>query len=103
MWEHRNNALFESEKISEYQGSKELKTACIVELNLGIGQLDELYHPYLDILAEELFKEKLDYQQNWFSIVRQAREKTNHLYTDIFSKCNNTRAWVGLDPLQCSV
>ena len=103
MWEHRNNALFESDKISEYQGSRELKEACIVELELGIGQLDELYHPYLDTVANELFKEKLDYQRNWFSIVRQAREKKLHVYTDIFSKCNNTRAWVGLEPLQCSV
>ena len=103
MWEHRNAALFESEKISEFQGSKELKRACLVELELGIGNMDELYHPYLDILSAELFKENLDYQRNWFSIVRQAREKTQHVYSDIFSTCANIRAWAGLEPLQCSV
>lgn len=102
MWEHRNKALFESEKISEYQGSAELKKACLVEIELGLGNLDALYHPYIDTIAETLFEENLDYQRNWFSIVRQAREKKLHIYDDIFSKCNNTRAWAGLNPLQCS-
>ena len=102
MWEHRNKALFESEKISEYQGSAELKKACLVEIELGLGNLDALYHPYIDTTAETLFEENLDYQRNWFSIVRQAREKKLHIYDDIFSKCNNTRAWAGLNPLQCS-
>ena len=75
----------------------------MLELELGLGNLDDLYHPYLDTLSGELFRENLDYQRNWFSIVRQAREKKNHIYTDIFSKCNNIRAWAGLEPLQCSV
>ncbi len=103
MWEDRNKALFETSKISEFRGSRELKAACLVELELGVGELDELYHPYLDIDSEELFKENLDYQRNWFSIVRQAREKKHHIYSDIFSTCVNTRAWAGLEPLQCSV
>ena len=102
MWEDRNKDLFETSKISEFQGSKELRAACLVELELGVGELDELYHPYLDIDSEELFKENLYYQRNWFSIVRQAREKTHHVYFDLFSN-QNTRAWAGLEPLQCSV
>ena len=103
MWEHRNAALFKSEKISEFCGSKELRKACLEELEMGIGELDELYHPYLDTSSEYLFKENLDYQRNWFSIVRQARERKSHMYDDIFSTCNNTREWAGLEPLQCSV
>ena len=84
-----HKALFETEKISEYQGSQEMKMACFqVELELRIGELDRLYHPYLDTISDTLFKEDLNYQRNWFLIVRQAQEnkKNQIIFMRTFSQ-----------------
>ena len=102
MWEHRNSVMHRTGKLNEFSGGKELHAACIHELSLGFTNLDEIYHPYIDVSRSEFIKESTDYKRNWFSIIRQARESTGQVYTDLFSHCQPSRDWVGLSKLQCS-
>jgi hypothetical protein len=103
MWEHRNAVMHNTGKITEFSGGKELADACAFELTLGSRYLDAIYHPYFDIATSEFIKESMDYKRNWFSIIRQAREASGQVrYTDLFSRCQSSRDWVGLAKLQCS-
>ena len=102
MWEHRNLVMHQTGKITDFSGGKELQEACLVEFSLGFTLLEEIYHPYIDISRSDFIKESTDYKRNWFSIIRQARENSGQVYTDLFSHCQSSRDWVGLSKLQCS-
>ena len=102
MWEHRNSVMHRTGKITEFSGGKELEKACLHELSLGYTNIDELFHPYIEVSRSDFIKESTDYKRNWFSIIRQARENSGHVYTDLFSHCQSSRDWVGLSKLQCS-
>ena len=102
MWEHRNSVLHQTAKISEFSGRAELETACILELTLGPALLPVLFHPYFEISRTEFLTESLDYKRNWFAIIRQAREATGYIYSDLFVSCQSSRDWVGLEKPQCS-
>ena len=102
MWEHRNSVMHRTGKITDFSGGKELQAACLAEFKLGRRALSDIYHPYLDISRSTFIKESTDYKRNWFSIVRQARENSGHVYTDLFSHCQASRDWVGLSNLQYS-
>jgi len=103
MWEHRNLVMHNTGKITEFSGGKELTVACTFEFSLGCAHLDAIFHPYFDISSSEFTQESADYKRNWFSIIRQAREASGQVtYTDLFSRCQSSRDWVGLGNLQCS-
>ena len=69
MWMHRNQHLHDDHTISEFTGSRELKLACIYEHEQGTYDIDDLYHPYLDIPLPDLLDESIDFQRNWFAII----------------------------------
>jgi hypothetical protein len=94
--------MHQTGKITDFSGGKELQEACLVEFSLGFTLLEEIYHPYIDISRSDFIKESTDYKRNWFSIIRQARENSGQVYTDLFSHCQSSRDWVGLSKLQCS-
>ena len=98
MWMHRNDALHDTDVVSDFCGNKELLTACKAEINIGLDDLDEIYAPYMTITFASLADESVDYRRNWFSIIRQAREDAGHIYNDIFTTNTATREWAGLDP-----
>ena len=102
MWGHRNDVLHKSGAISEFSGSRELFLACNRELDMGSRGLEDIYHHFFDIRKAEFKKETIDYKRNWFSIVRQAREDTGHIYSDFFAVSSSSRQWAGLDSIPVS-
>ena len=102
MWGHRNDVLHKSGAISEFSGSRELFLACNRELDMGSRGLEDIYHHFFDIGKAEFKKETIDYKRNWFSIVRQAREDTGHIYSDFFAVSSSSRQWAGLDSIPVS-
>ena len=91
MWMHRNDALHDTDVVSDLCGNKELLTAFKAEINIGLDDLDEIYAPYMTITFPALADESVDYRRNWFSIIRQAREDAGHIYNDIFPTNTATR------------
>ena len=54
MWEHRNLVMHRTGKITEFSGGKELQAACLAELALGFQNLEEIYHPYIDMYLAQI-------------------------------------------------
>ena len=96
MWDHRNSILFAKGKIDELSGIAKVRTAIIQERQIGLGQLDLSFQPYLKIPQSSFTKMKAIDLRRWLSLIRQAREETGYIYTDEISTSPALRDWVGL-------
>ena len=96
MWDHRNFVLFGKGKVDEISGIAKVKTAIQQEQQIGIGELDRSFVPYINITQSSFSKMKAIDLRRWLSLIRQAREETGYIYNDEFSTSTALRKWVGL-------
>ena len=96
MWDHRNRALFETERAEEMSGLAPLKVAISRELDIGPRGLDQSFRPYFTITSETFSKMNSLSLRRWFALIRQAREDSGYLYQDEFKRSQALRDWVGL-------
>ena len=96
MWDHRNSILFAKGKIDELSGIAKVRTAISQERQIGLGQLDPSFHPYLQIQQSSFTKMKAIDLRRWLSLIRQACEETGYIYTDDISTSTALCDWIGL-------
>ena len=96
MWDHRNRAIFETEKAEAMSGLVPLKAAISRELEIGPRGLDPSFQPYFTITSETFSKMSPLSLRRWFALIRQARKDSGYLYQDDFKRSQALRDWVGL-------
>ena len=96
MWNHRNSVLFAKGKVDELSGISAVRKAIRLEQQLGLGQLDPAFSPYLKLPASSFSKMKSIDLRCWLSLIRQAREETGYQYADELVTSIALREWVGL-------
>ena len=96
MWNHRNSVLFAKGKVDELSGISAVREAIMLEQQLGLGQLDPAFSPYLKLPASSFSKMKSIDLCRWLSLIRQAREETGYQYADELVTSNALQEWVGL-------
>ena len=96
MWDHRNRAIFETEKAEIMSGLVPLKAAISRELEIGPRGLDPSFQPYFTITSETFSKMSPLSLRRWFALIRQAREVSGYLYLVDFIRSQALRDWVVL-------
>ena len=100
MWLHRNHALHETPAIDFLSGSDQLREAILRECRIGLDTLPPVYSPYFQTTPDILFKQPIQGQRSWFSIIRSAREASDYNYSDDFTLDPALRTWTGLPILK---
>ena len=96
MWDHRNQALFETDQVEAMNGLAPLKAAISRELEIGTRGLDPSFQPYFTITSETFSKMSPLSLRRWFALIHQARKDSGYLYNDDFRRTQALRDWVGL-------
>ena len=75
-WDHRNSVLFAKGKVDELSGITKVCRAIIQEWQIGLGQLDQSFAPYLQIPQSSFSKMKAIDLRWWLSLIWQACKET---------------------------
>ena len=99
LWEIRNQQLHNTQRITDMEGTEQLKQAITNEYAKGLGRLpaSDFSHLFKKKLPELLLK-STDVLKNWFLIIRQGRvlmDKDN-LIEDEFQTNSALASWIGL-------
>ena len=96
MRDHRNQALFKTERKDKMGGLAQLKLAISQELEIGTQGLDSSFQPYFTFTTETFLKMSPLSLRRWFALIHQAREDTRYSYDNVFTNTQALRDWVGL-------
>ncbi len=99
IWMNRNSILHESEAINKVSGLAKLQQAITTEHARGPGHLHRVYNRYFRIPLPSLLTTTVNYQKQWFLVIRAAREATDLFVYNAFATTPSLRSWVGLPPL----
>ena len=100
MWEFRNEAVHEKEKIKELEGVPVLDRCIREQWNRGLGQLPASeYSCMFRIKEEEIIKQQVESKKKWLATVKMARKlhRDEEQREDEFDKNTALRKWIGIE------
>ena len=100
IWCHRNTIIHETNKIHSLSGLTPLQQSISLEYEKGYDQFPCSYSSYFHHPLSFILSKPINYQKNWFLIIRSAREAYDiDLIEDDFSSNGPLRKWIGLSRL----
>ena len=95
-WDHRNSIMYRPEIREKLEGRDELLSACQLELDMGLLDMEEVYETYFDTDIDTLEESKIYDIKLWFATIRRAREDNGYIYREEDKISDSLRKWVGL-------
>ena len=95
-WDHRNSILYRPDNRAQLEGREELLSACQLELDMGLQDIDEVYSVYFDTDIDTIEETKIYDIKLWFATIRRAREESGYVYREEDKVSDALRKWVGL-------
>ena len=102
IWQSRNNQLHNTDRINDFNGLQQLKTAIRSEWSVGLNALPASDFSYLfKTPLPQLLQKSLECLKDWLAIIRSGRYLHNDSKTpqDAFNTDPALRHWIGLPPL----
>ena len=84
--------------VTEKEGTEILNEAIDQEYNLGLRNLPQQFNEYFIMTKQEIVQEELEWKNNWYCDIREARDKFDsaNLINDSFTYPGVQREWVDL-------